>query len=83
MTVSAEAPPAGNEGGGGGGNGMPARLAKVESDVGHIQSDIAEIKIDIRAIKLDARSDFRLLFGALITATLGLAGLIARSAGWL
>ena len=30
----------------------------------------------------DARSDFRLLFGALIASTLGLAGLIAKSAHW-
>ncbi len=30
----------------------------------------------------DARSDFRLLLGALIASTLGPAGLIAKSARW-
>jgi hypothetical protein len=40
----------GKKGGGSGADGMEARLAKLESDVGHIQSDMSEIKTDIRGI---------------------------------
>ncbi len=62
---------------------MHARIAKLESDVGHIQGDIREIKEDLKEIKNDAKVDLRLLFGALMVATLGLAGLMARGFGWL
>ena len=70
-------------GGGGGGDMTEARIAKLESDVGHIQSDIGDIKTDIREIKNDQKTDFRVLFGAIIIATLGLAGLMAKGFGWL
>ena len=63
--------------------GMEARVAKLESAVEHIQRDLGEIKIDIREVKGEARSDFRLLFGALIFVALGLAGLMARGFNWL
>lgn len=76
-------PQATDTGGGGGGGWIEARIAKLESDVGHIQSNITEIKSDIRDIKKEARADFRLLFGALIVATLGLAGLIAHGFKWI
>jgi hypothetical protein len=69
--------------GGDGGNQMHARIAKLESDVGHIQADVREIKDDLKEIKSDAKIDFRLLFGALIAAAIGLAGLMARGFGWL
>ena len=70
--------------GGGGGNngGMEARVAKLESSVEYIQRDIGEIKTDIKEIRADMRSDFRLLFGATIVTTLGLAGLMAKGFGW-
>lgn len=72
----------------GGGNpphdgGMEARVAKLESAVEYIQRDISEIKTDIREIKTEARSDFRLLFGALIFVALGLAGLLAKGFNWI
>lgn len=57
---------------------MEARIAKLESDVGHIQRDIGEIKADTKEIKSNAREDFRVIFGALIVATVALAGLIAH-----
>ena len=69
--------------GGGGGGNMEARIAKLESDVSHIQKDISEINRDVRDIKHDAKVDFRILFGSIITSTLGLAWLIAKSAGWI
>ena len=67
----------------GGGDGMEPRVARLESDVGHIQSDIKEIKTDLREIKKDAKDDFRILFGSIIVATLGLAMLLAKGFKWL
>lgn len=71
--------------GGGGGifNGMEARVAKLESDVGYIKDNISDIKKDVAEIKRDARTDFRLLFGAIIFVALGLAGLLAKGFHWL
>ena len=62
---------------------MEPRVARLESDVGHIQSDIKEIKTDLREIKKDAKDDFRILFGSIIVATLGLAMLLAKGFKWL
>jgi len=62
---------------------MEARVAKLEAVVEHIQADIGDIKINIRGLRADARSDFRILFGALITVALGLTGLIAKGFHWL
>jgi hypothetical protein len=72
-------------GGDGGGtfDGMEPRVAKLEAAVEHIQSDIADIKGDVRALRGDARTDFRLLFGAIIVVALGLAGLMAKGFHWL
>lgn len=71
------------KGGGGGGDDMQTRVAKLESDVEYIKKSIGEIKDDVREIKRDARTDFRLLFGALIAVALGLAGLMAKGFHWL
>jgi hypothetical protein len=62
--------------------GMEARVAKLEAHLEHIQSDLTEIKADIREIRRDARTDFRLLFGAIIFVALGLAGLMAKGFHW-
>ncbi|HAT3794597.1 TPA: hypothetical protein I8624_002584 [Serratia marcescens] len=62
---------------------MQARVAKLESDVDHIKKAIDDVKADVREIKRDARTDFRLLFGALIFVALGLAGLMAKGFHWL
>lgn len=70
-----------NSGDGGGGD-MQARVAKLESDVEHIKTTLKEIKEDVREIKRDARTDFRFLFGAIITASLGLAGMMAKGFHW-
>ena len=69
-------------GGDDGGNSMEARVAKLEAGVEHIQSGIQEIKTDVREIKKDAKEDFRILFGALIFAALGLAALMAKGFKW-
>jgi hypothetical protein len=62
--------------------GMEARVAKVESDVGHIQSDVSEIKTDLRELRKAFEIDFRLLFGALITVAVTLAGIMAKGFHW-
>ena len=38
---------------------MEARIARLESDVGHIASDMADVKIDVRSLrdKFDAKFD--------------------------
>lgn len=62
---------------------LESGVARLKADVGHIQNDVREIKGDIREIKKDARTDFRLLFSAIIITTLGLAALMARGFAWL
>ncbi|MCJ8518979.1 hypothetical protein ABID21_001883 [Pseudorhizobium tarimense] len=75
--------------GGNGGNdgGMEARVAKLEAAVEFIQRDVAELKTDIKDMRGDITSirttDFRILFGAIISVALGLAGLMAKGFGWL
>lgn len=63
--------------------GMEARIAKLEAAVGFIQRDIHELKEDVRSIRRDISTDFRILFGTIISVTLGLAGLMAKGFGWL
>lgn len=72
-----------NHGGGGGGGNMEARVAKLESDAEYIKRDIHEIKENLKDIRSDAKTDFRMLFGAIIAVALGLAGLMAKGFGWL
>lgn len=71
--------------GGGGGtfDGMEARVAKLEALAEHIQRDLTDVKTDLRTIRDDARSDFRLIFGAIIALAIGLTGVMAKGFGWL
>jgi hypothetical protein len=69
---------------------MEARIAKLEAAVSHIEADIKDVKQDIRDMRVDigsvrkeANTDFRILFGALIAASLGLAAIMAKGFGWL
>src|ERR1700740_920611 len=82
-----QAPPSGKgplnpTGGGGTFDGMEARVAKLEAAADYIQRDVGEIKIELRTLCDNARTDFRLLFGAIITTTLGLAALMAKGFHW-
>ena len=61
---------------------MEAKVLKLENAVEYMQRDISEIKMDIREIQKDFRTDFRLLFGAIIAVALGLTGLIAKGFHW-
>jgi hypothetical protein len=62
---------------------MEARIARLETAVAYIQRDIHELKEVIRAIRQTMSTDFRILFGTIISVTLGLAGLMAKGFGWL
>jgi len=72
-----------NGDGGGTLDAMEARVAKLESDLSFVRADMAEIKKDVRELRSEARTDFRLLFGAIIATALGVAGLMAKGFGWL
>jgi hypothetical protein len=63
--------------------GMEARVARLESTAEHILRELVEMKADIRELRSDAKFDFRILFGATITATLGLVAVMAKGFGWL
>ncbi|RXZ36572.1 hypothetical protein D9O50_08660 [Oxalobacteraceae bacterium CAVE-383] len=73
---------------------MESRVAKLESAVEYIQRDLADIKADIRDMKQTSSAnirdmrhasstDFRIMFGALIAVSLGLAGLMAKGFQWI
>lgn len=66
---------------------METRIAKLEVAVEFMQRDINELKADVRALRNDVHSirttDFRILFGAIITVALGLSGLMAKGFGWI
>ncbi|HWZ48090.1 MAG TPA: hypothetical protein VNX00_07725 [Herbaspirillum sp.] len=62
---------------------MEAKVVKLENAVEYMQRDISEIKMDIREIQKDFRTNFRLLFGAIIAVALGLTGLIAKGFHWI
>jgi hypothetical protein len=63
--------------------GMEARIAKLEADVGHVQRDISKIKLDFPDLRKALGTDFRMLFGALIMATLALAVVMAKGFHWI
>lgn len=69
---------------------MEASIAKLEVRTEHLlettrelKGDIKELRSDMKDLRSDARTDFRLLFGAIIVTTLGVAGLMAKGFGWL
>jgi hypothetical protein len=62
---------------------VEAKVVKLESTVEYIQRDLADIKTDVRDIKKASSADFRIMFGALIAVSLGLAGLMAKGFQWI
>ena len=71
-----------NSGGGGDDGGMEARIAKLESHVEYIRRDLDDVRSDVKAIRRNQQADFRMLFGALITVAIGLAGIISKGFHW-
>ena len=63
-------------------DGLEARVARLEAGI-EFQRNIAEIKAELQILRGNARSDFRLIFAALMAAAFGLAWLLARGFHWL
>lgn len=76
-------PPLKSGDGDGTSDGMEARVAKLEAVLEHIGREMTDMKADIRTLRDNARTDFRVLFGAIIAVALGLAGLLAKGFHWL
>lgn len=72
---------------------LEASVEYIQRDVAEIRSDLksldqairkfgGDVNGEFKAIRSEAKADFHKLFGALIVATLGLAGLMAKGFGW-
>ncbi len=57
-------------------------MARLSFAIELLTKSIERLDREIATLRSDARSDFRLLFGAVIASALGLAGLIAKTAHW-
>lgn len=62
---------------------MEPRIAKVEASLEYVHETLRDIKSDVREIKLHARTDFRVIFAALIAVAIGLASLMAHGFKWI
>ena len=75
-------------GGGGGGNSLPPggaggdngkmepRIVKLETQMEGVLDTLKGVRDDLRSMRSAQERDFRLLFGAIITASIGLGGLM-------
>jgi len=68
---------------------MEARVAVLEQIAKDTKDVLVELKLDMREMRQemremrqDQRNDFRILFGAIITAVVGLAGVMAHGFHW-
>lgn len=59
------------------------RIAAIEAHLEHARSDLADVKSDVKEHRKETAKDFRVLFGALIFAALGLAGIMAKGFHWI
>ena len=57
-------------------------VAVLKVDVAVLKSDVAVLKHDVHELRGHQERDFRVLFGALIVATVALAGLMAKGFNW-
>ena len=66
---------------------LEALLAQVSATLAEMRREAHDFRAEMRAEMRDLRRihdrDFRITFGAIITATIGLAALIARVAHWI
>ena len=73
---------------------VEAAVEHIQTDVATIKIELREFRgeilklrgdlgADIREVRNHARDDFRILFGATIVSTLGLAALMAKGFHWL
>jgi len=63
-------------------SGVKADVAVLKVDVAVLKSDVAVLKHDVHELRGHQERDFRVLFGALIVATVALAGLMAKGFHW-
>lgn len=72
---------------------LEATAEYIQRDVAEIKADLKatneavrkfgdDVNSEFKAARSEMRADFRLLFGAIITVALGLAGLMAKGFGW-
>lgn len=47
------------------------------------EDNFKDMRQEFKEVRSEMKNDFLFLFGALITVTLGLAGLMAKGFGWL
>jgi cell division GTPase FtsZ len=64
------------------GGDMEARSAVLEEIAVSTKSTLRELRDDVRWVRDKQETDFRIMFGVLITAALGLATLMARGFHW-
>src|ERR671922_915211 len=57
-------------GGGGTSDGMEPRVAKLEAHAEHVIRELGEARSDVKELRRDLATDFRILFGAIITLAL-------------
>ena len=66
-----------------GGDGMEARLASLEAHMTHVYDDVRDIKAEVKSLRAVGETNFKITWGGLIFAVLGLAGIMAKGFGWL
>ncbi len=62
---------------------VPARLGRIEATVEQQGLRMKNLDDAVTLLRSEARTDFRLLFGALIAVALGLAGMMAHGFRWI
>lgn len=62
---------------------MEAEVAQLERTVETIQRNLADIKLDIGEMKKESLTSFRIMFGAMVAVSLGLAGLMVKGFQWM
>ncbi|KHN59675.1 hypothetical protein BA188_15620 [Aeromonas hydrophila] len=62
---------------------MGKDISYIQRDLRDVRDDIKDLRGDMKDIRQDMRTDFRVLFGALIAGIIGLCGVMASGFGWL
>ena len=58
-------------------------IKDVRSEIKDVRGEIKDVRDEIRDVRKDMRSDFRLMFSALIMVALGLSSIMAKGFHWL
>ena len=60
-----------------------SEIKDVRSEIKDVRGEIKDVRDEIRDVRKDMRSDFRLMFSALIMVALGLSSIMAKGFHWL